>query len=811
MREASRNNEIAQQYDIERLAESSHVEKIDVGDYVLYEKQKLTKSQNQYDHLYLVTKVYKDTNTVQVMTPDSKKKVCNLLHLRKVNPLCDFGGVSRGESYHEIQKMKKQARLAASLEGQRTVEATERVIEDSLLYNDSDLRGIPHSAALGNQSQDFGIAGDVTDIILLDAAAKNIPERNSPIRTRLKTGTINPVNYKSVMEVDPSTPRTDTPIPTANIGKSQPTKQPIKNLPPYPSIVHQSILIDTQTDSVPDMSVGEEIRQPHINNDPDDIRGASSSQPQNKSGEQNITSVNDVKGDPSKITPRASSSSGKGGLSTIVFDGEPEQRKLLSKLEEDKSFLGESFIPHPNAIRGEKTVFGSELVPKTLFFDASTPHKEVTSQKITIPPKGNINDENGDTPDLSYHEYDSDLSHGTESSSSSNNTHDTPSYQSPVFEKNKPVTFKPGIIVSTPNTGIKPTHKMPLPHFKLQSPAHGWSVLTPRAQPPLPQVPVNIPPAAPSTSGGTKKTPPEPTLTSASGANTPPPTPASSGEGTITTPSIEHVSSTEVNGNPQISNVPSTSIVTPTKTLKPPITKVPEFGNTKVSQPRVTVEKADGAIGRKVMRAAPRLNTEVPPDKLLVPDIHKGARPKTMVQRPKRNLSISSGPSDSPPDKITHTHCPKRNASDLSITSSPSPNSSVVQPMVKKYRAQQFERSPKIIPLFETQMAPSTKNTVTPNSPTNIADKPRLRPRNVAINYNENAKRNANISAINMEYCSQPSTNEKSTRKNSIFFYNSLPSDEGIQRSISVPFYSTDNNIPSLSFENEYLFSQLNW
>ena len=46
------------------------------------------------------------------------------------------------------------------------VEARELVMEDSLLYNDSDLGGILHCAVVGNQSQDIGFSGDITDVIL---------------------------------------------------------------------------------------------------------------------------------------------------------------------------------------------------------------------------------------------------------------------------------------------------------------------------------------------------------------------------------------------------------------------------------------------------------------------------------------------------------------------------------------------------------------------------------------------------------------------------------------------------------------------
>jgi hypothetical protein len=129
--------------------------------------------------------------------------------------------------------------------------------------------------------------------------------------------------------------------------------------------------------------------------------------------------------------------------------------------------------------------------------------------------------------------------------------------------------------------------------------------------------------------------------------------------------------------------------------------------------------------------------------------------------------------------------------------------------VIKKYRVQQIEESPKNTLVQETHMAPSSEKSVTSNLQTNTTGGPQLRPRNVIINYNENAKKNANISAINMEYCKQPPDRRRSVRKNSIFFYNSLPSDECIQESKSVPFYSTADNIPSLSFENEYLFSQI--
>ena len=55
----------------------------------------------------------------------------------------------------------------------------------------------------------------------------------------------------------------------------------------------------------------------------------------------------------------------------------------------------------------------------------------------------------------------------------------------------------------------------------------------------------------------------------------------------------------------------------------------------------------------------------------------------------------------------------------------------------------------------------------------------------------------------------QPPNKRKPVRKNSIFFYNSLPSDEDIQMANSVPFDGSEEEVPSLSFENGYLFSQI--
>ena len=406
MKEAVRNSEISQQFNVDLQAPLARLEGLKEGDYCLYEKQQLAKFQNPYDHKYFVLKIYKKSNTALVLSPSNKRLVYNLLHLRRVDPDCDFGDLQRGQPMSALRKQKAAEKLALALREAKRAEHLGQHLNQHAV-DQVPVTGPTVDTITDDPMNDFSTSG--SDMILFDAVRRGTPDIRSPVVTRAKTGA---VPFKDLQE-PPSIEgdsnficKTGESVMVTDDSQGSSNDANMLSMPAAPPFIPAPP--DSDPSDLIDASMHTIIKGPPDTSD---------------THESLIVGRLNFGGARPKIPATLENDSPQ---SMSIFDGTRMTPRILGNLEKEKLFLDRIKKPVGRLTGTSTPIFNNGIIPDSLFGQKSVPHL-------------NLSGESSKNDGLTLSSFDDSFSHGTESGGDPSPSPSSPDFN--TFDVKRKIIF----------------------------------------------------------------------------------------------------------------------------------------------------------------------------------------------------------------------------------------------------------------------------------------------------------------------------------------------------------------------------------